>query len=247
MEESAKEFREWALQQYNKDGVVYKEKSISNYNSSLNTILGKLHLDEKYGFASVYSCDDVELFESLYIDIFTNPKFGELNLRFNHTHSAALNLYRRYVRYLEAQKIGVIKKAVVDNEADGERTKAKALSDTDLLIRVKNKENTLYIERTVISTSYIRDQEIAEYAIRRADGKCDLCRNEAPFNKKDGTPYLEAHHGEWLARGGSDVIENVVALCPTCHRRIHVLDRKEDTVALKRRLRSYYMALAKTE
>jgi len=83
--------------------------------------------------------------------------------------------------------------------------------------------------------------------IRRADGKCDLCRNEAPFNKKDGTPYLEAHHVEWLARGGSDVIENVVALCPNCHRRIHVLDQKEDTVALKRRLRSYYMALAKTE
>lgn len=102
-------------------------------------------------------------------------------------------------------------------------------------------------EYTSVSTSYIRDQEIAEYAIRRADGKCDLCRNEAPFNKKDGTPYLEAHHVEWLARGGSDVIENVVALCPNCHRRIHVLDRKEDTVALKRRLRSYYMALAKTE
>ena len=83
--ESAKEFRDWALQQYNKDGVVYKEKSISNYNSSLNTILGKLHLDEKYGFTSVYSCDDVELFESLYIDIFTNPKFVEFNERINHT------------------------------------------------------------------------------------------------------------------------------------------------------------------
>ena len=123
---------------------------------------GDLTEHEKYGFASVYSCDDVELFESLYIDIFTNPKFGEFNVRFNHTHSAALNLYRRYVRYLEAQKIGVIKKTVVDNEADGERIKAKALSDADLLIRVKNKENTLFRERTVISTSYIRDQEITE-------------------------------------------------------------------------------------
>ena len=41
------------------------------------------------------------------------------------------------------------------------------------------------------------------------------------------TTYLESHHVTWLSRGGYDLIDNVVALCPNCHRKIHI--RYEDT------------------
>lgn len=75
---------------------------------------------------------------------------------------------------------------------------------------------------------YTRDAAVREYALRRANGVCQLCGNEAPFKKEDGTPYLESHHIIWLKDGGEDTIENTVALCPNCHRKMHYLNDPDD-------------------
>lgn len=45
-------------------------------------------------------------------------------------------------------------------------------------------------------------------------------------------PYLETHHIVWLARGGEDTIFNTVALCPNCHKRMHILDLEADKTKL---------------
>ena len=42
-----------------------------------------------------------------------------------------------------------------------------------------------------------------------------------PFLKINGARYLEVHHLKRLADGGSDTIENAVAVCPNCHRELH--------------------------
>lgn len=65
---------------------------------------------------------------------------------------------------------------------------------------------------------------------------CELCEEPAPFQRKDGAAYLEAHHIIWLARGGQDTIENTVALCPNCHRRMHLLNLAADVLKLKLKL-----------
>ena len=36
-----------------------------------------------------------------------------------------------------------------------------------------------------------------------------------------------------LADGGSDTIDNVVAVCPNCHRKFHVLDDEKDRLVLE--------------
>lgn len=77
-----------------------------------------------------------------------------------------------------------------------------------------------------------RDPYIAEYARRRANGYCQLCKKAAPFLRKDGTPYLESHHIIWLSEGGEDSVENTVALCPNCHRKMHNINDPEDIAAL---------------
>lgn len=92
---------------------------------------------------------------------------------------------------------------------------------------------------TSTSTYYERDPEIAAYAKLRAEGHCDLCHQQAPFYDGNGNPYLEAHHIVWLSKGGADEIDNVVALCPNCHRRIHVVNNPEDTKSLKSRVEYY--------
>lgn len=83
-------------------------------------------------------------------------------------------------------------------------------------------------QRKSISINYDRNQHVIEYAKRRANGTCQLCGCEAPFKNKSGEPYLEVHHIKWLAQGGLDTIDNVAALCPNCHRKMHSLNLEKD-------------------
>lgn len=76
--------------------------------------------------------------------------------------------------------------------------------------------------------TFTRSMYIKEYAKRVAQGICQLCDKEAPFLDKQGNPFLEVHHINYLSNGGEDKIDNVVALCPNCHRRIHMLEDEED-------------------
>ncbi|SDJ73545.1 HNH endonuclease [Salimicrobium halophilum] len=66
-----------------------------------------------------------------------------------------------------------------------------------------------------------RAAAVKAYALARADGVCEACVEEAPFVKKDGTPFLEVHHLFRLSDGGADKPEAVAAICPNCHRRVH--------------------------
>lgn len=84
-----------------------------------------------------------------------------------------------------------------------------------------------------VVNSYSRNRYISEFAKRRANGICQLCGKPAPFIDQKGRPYLETHHIEWLADGGADSIENTVALCPNCHRKMHTLNLPEDVERLK--------------
>lgn len=65
-----------------------------------------------------------------------------------------------------------------------------------------------------------RSTAIKLYAQKRANGICEGCNEIAPFETKSG-PYLEVHHLTRLADGGADLPQNVIALCPTCHRKAH--------------------------
>ena len=76
--------------------------------------------------------------------------------------------------------------------------------------------------------TYYRDPYLKEMVKRIAEGKCQYCGNDAPFKDKNNEPYLEAHHVKRLADGGSDSMDNVVAICPNCHCRMHILNEEKD-------------------
>lgn len=95
----------------------------------------------------------------------------------------------------------------------------------------KKSDEPKYVQ--YVSNGYHRDDAIAKYAKRRAEGKCQLCKKEAPFKNKYGEPYLETHHIVWLSRGGADSIENTTALCPNCHKKMHIVDDMDDVNKLK--------------
>ena len=69
---------------------------------------------------------------------------------------------------------------------------------------------------------FVRNPDVVAEALFQADGKCRFCRTKAPFTRlSDGSPYLEVHHRKPLADGGTDTIDNAIALCPNCHRKAH--------------------------
>lgn len=90
--------------------------------------------------------------------------------------------------------------------------------------------------RPIASIRRSRDPYLAELVKRSANGKCQLCGMDAPFIDPGGFPFLEEHHIRWLSRGGSDTLDNAVALCPNCHRRMHRLDLESDKSKLRQSL-----------
>lgn len=83
------------------------------------------------------------------------------------------------------------------------------------------------------ATAFQRSESIRVYVLRRANGKCESCDNEAPFFTKQNRHYLEPHHIFRLSNGGPDNPNSVAALCPNCHREAHYGKRAD---ALNQRL-----------
>jgi len=127
-----------------------------------------------------------------------------------------------------------VKKQDRDNVETIRTRKAKKLTLGQLkTLAVKSgKKATRYLQQ---STSYERNVWVAELAKRLAKGQCQLCLQPAPFKNSKGEPYLETHHIVWLSKGGDDTAENTVALCPNCHKKMHIVDDAKDVEVLKAR------------
>lgn len=121
-----------------------------------------------------------------------------------------------------------------DNIDNIRTRKAKKLPIEELqkLAAGSGKVATCYQQQ---STNYERNIWVAELAKRLAKGQCQLCLQPAPFKNTKGEPYLETHHIVWLSKGGDDTCENTVALCPNCHKKMHIVNNEEDIETLKNR------------
>ena len=104
--------------------------------------------------------------------------------------------------------------------------------------KIENKKTNSKEVKTIYRE---RNQYISEFTKERAKGVCDLCGKEAPFKDKSGKPYLESHHVIPLANNGPDAIYNTVAVCPNCHRKIHILNNKKDMKKLTNVIRKYLL------
>lgn len=68
---------------------------------------------------------------------------------------------------------------------------------------------------------YLRSKEVKRYVLARADGRCESCKEVAPFKNRKGKHYLEPHHTTRVSDGGLDHRIHVAAVCPNCHQEIH--------------------------
>lgn len=135
---------------------------------------------------------------------------------------------RYKVKFIVGEKKNVIEP--LDDKYSNEEKEEHALKmDMYSLEKAARKHSKIKPKETVVSVKQVvRDPYIAEYAKRKANGICQLCGKMAPFNDKKGRPYLESHHIVWLSLGGEDSIENTAALCPNCHKKMHVVADSND-------------------
>ncbi|TPI35226.1 HNH endonuclease [Mesorhizobium sp. B3-2-1] len=93
-------------------------------------------------------------------------------------------------------------------------------------------------QTTVIAgTKFLRDPRVKAYVLQQAHGRCEACGTRAPFKSLLGFDYLEVHHVKPLAAGGSDRVQNAVAVCPNCHRALHhAVDATERASGLYRKI-----------
>ena len=113
---------------------------------------------------------------------------------------------------------------------------AANLSDEELQDRARNASRSPPGPRSVTGSYYPRNGDVAAHVKRAAKGVCDLCRSSAPFKNHHDEPYLECHHIKPLAEHGTDTLDNTVALCPNCHRKMHVLKSASDNKRLRKRI-----------
>ena len=125
--------------------------------------------------------------------------------------------------------------AVLDRLQEAKRRKAQRLTAEQLRTKAEENQSERASSRAVKTNTFVRNPYVSEYAKLQANGRCQLCGSQAPFKDQNNKPYLETHHIEWLSEGGADTIENTVALCPNCHRKMHVLKLEEDIIKLQKR------------
>ncbi|WP_282252559.1 HNH endonuclease [Vibrio campbellii] len=76
-------------------------------------------------------------------------------------------------------------------------------------------------------TNYIRSPELKAWVLNRANGICECCYQQAPFENNEGLPFFEVHHIIPLMDGGVDSVDNCAGICPNCHRMLHFGKEKE--------------------
>ncbi|WP_263848467.1 HNH endonuclease [Sedimentimonas flavescens] len=139
----------------------------------------------------------------------------------------------------------VIERTEIENRAKAARMKQLTADECKLIKRSDwLLQNPVFLKRPPLGTekpirrnvnnhSFQRSPEVIAWTRWNAGGKCELCQRNAPFTDRNGLPFLEVHHVVPLAEGGSDTIENAVAICPNCHRAVHL---SEEAATLRAKL-----------
>lgn len=149
------------------------------------------------------------------------------------------NVYKFPIKLIDGVATPIHEDIIKKIEISKQKKYSKKTSE-ELMNIIKNKKTSQKKQYTT-STYIARDLVVNEITLRRAKGICDLCGKEAPFRKIDKTPYLESHHVIHLSKDGPDQIYNTVALCPNCHRKMHIVKSKKDERRLANVLYKYLL------
>ena len=165
------------------------------------------------------------------IPLFVISKSANKNLR--NVHIGRIEKFdneqnKAYIKFVSLKALDVSEPQLVRD------TQAKYINKFDALVKNSQVITSAKRQKRILAADhkpkkvlryiedYARNPDVVAEALYRAKGICEKCRQFAPFIKKsNGEPYLEVHHIKPLSQGGEDSLENVKAICPNCHRKMH--------------------------
>ena len=86
-----------------------------------------------------------------------------------------------------------------------------------------------------------RNQSLKKYAFERENYTCELCGTKNTFKNRNGEEYFEGHHlimynvsSQRKYKYSLDILENIICLCPMCHRKIHFGSEEEISLLIEK-------------
>jgi hypothetical protein len=155
-------------------------------------------------------------------------------------HCASYKKFNGDVRFIKLENSdGIRSNSVRYKLALSYQEKVQSISDMDVAAAVSPGPQP----KPELLTSngrkyYPRNHTMAAGVLARADYKCEISPSHISFTTKENKNYVEAHHLIPFCKqeefGNSlDVAANVVALCPNCHRLLHLATPAEKEESLK--------------
>jgi 5-methylcytosine-specific restriction enzyme A len=155
--------------------------------------------------------------------VVNSKNFNKYNKSENHFPSAAFNCYISCVTHLNAKKeeridLHLNESLDITNIEESNNELNTTIAEAQKRKQKVNTDDVL---------TYPRKKEESLEAKRRSNWRCELDSNHTTFisnaNKK---PYMEAHHlipmsAQDYFEYTLDFADNIVCLCPNCHRKIH--------------------------
>lgn len=182
------------------------------------------------------------------------PKINKHELRLYISQSAGFKpasgeVWFLYINQAGALTIGALPQNIwnaLDQEDPEDSEYLDDIEDAIVDLNIKKPPAAKIVKRTVGSkTVYDRNPSIAAFSLMKSNFTCDIDQNHKTFVAlKNNKTFVEAHHFIPMKFQSDfkvplDCVENVISLCPNCHRGIHlgIIDHKRkliDSIYTKR-------------
>jgi hypothetical protein len=130
---------------------------------------------------------------------------------------SGLNQIRNLENELEQNEIHLIEEAEIDD-----------LNKVGLLEKIEGLENNESESITVKGKRYKRHNYLMVLIKKYRNFKCQFCATQ--IKKSNGGYYIEACHIKPKSKGGVDKLDNILVLCPNCHKLFDYGKREEEMV-----------------
>ena len=153
----------------------------------------------------------------------------------NVDYSYFLYSYQGFDINLIDEPINIIKKYIIyETKEDEYQNKVDKIKENNINEYVANesyKIEPVISVKSNIAAKFERNPLLGKIAIKKVNYLCEINHNHKTFiSKSTQKPYMEAHHFVPVANQKEaweryniniDCIENIISLCPTCHKAFH--------------------------
>lgn len=154
-----------------------------------------------------------------------NPKFDQYNKDENRFPNATLNTFERFIEFnINNKNDNQLELEYNSDQTEFDENNSPFIIKENTVTYETPRKNKIIYDNLSFYPRNINESILAK---QRSNWKCEYGINHKTFiSKSDNNQYMESHHLIPMAYQGLfeytiDFADNIICLCPTCHRMIH--------------------------